>query len=159
MVEVLILAAAAGLLLRICWTDFFSLKIRNRDLLILLGLVIFYLAWAQPQGLPLRIGFAAILFGLGFVFWLLGKLGAGDVKLFGVVGCLVPPDRLLPFTAMILVFSLSIYLLPMGVAFTRFLPIASQRLEELRQLRRIPYGAAISLATIAVVAQVILAGS
>lgn len=152
--EIAIIAATVAVvaaLLRVCWTDFHDLKIWNRDLLVLAGLTAVYLLLSWPQDIALRLLLAAILFGLSFVFWLFRSLGAGDVKLFGIVGFLIPPEYALPFVVLILVFVLAIFLVYKKAAFLSYLPqIAGRRALKVAESGLIPYGVAISLAAIVV---------
>ena len=144
------LAGAALILLRICWTDFFHLKIWNRDLLALFGVTMAYLVVARPDDLGLRLGLAAILFSVSFVFWLLHTLGAGDVKLFAAAGLLIDPTDAFGFVVLILVFVAAILIVDRGTVVLRFVPqVAGRRVLELVDTGRVPYGVPIALATIA----------
>jgi Flp pilus assembly protein protease CpaA len=150
--SVALLVAGIAVLLRICWTDFFYLKIWNRDLLVLAGVTAAYLAVAWPDDLVLRLALGAILFTLSFVFWLFGSLGAGDVKLFGVVGCLIPPSQAILFVALILVFALAIILILRRADSLRYVPqLAGRRVLELAGTGRVPYGVPIALAGVALI--------
>jgi len=148
--SICIVLVATGLLLRICWTDFFLMKIWNTDLLILLAFGIASLIITRPDDLGLRIGLAGLLFGLSFVFWIFKTLGAGDVKLFGVVGLLIEPQHLLVFVLLNMVFVALIHLGYQYASLLRFVPqIAGRRMLALAATGRIPYGVAISLSAIA----------
>src|SRR5688572_23720205 len=139
--------------------DFFYLKIPNRDLTALLGVAVAFLMVSWPPDLFLRLGFGSILFALGFVFWLLRALGAGDVKLFGIVGCLISSSDALAFVVLILVFALAIVFLYRKVEDLRFLPqFAGRRVLELVGTGRVPYGVPISLATISLLVPTLLRG-
>jgi Flp pilus assembly protein protease CpaA len=147
-----LLVVAVGILLRISWTDFFYLKIWNRDLLVLAGVAAAHLIVVSPDDLMLRLGLGGILFTLSFVFWLFGSLGAGDVKLFGVVGCLIPPSQAIPFVALILVFALAIILILRRADSLRYVPqLAGRRVLELAGTGRVPYGVPIALAGVALI--------
>lgn len=148
-----------GTLVRICWTDFFYLKIWNRDLTLLLGLTVTLLLVTWPGDLPLRLGLGAILFALSFVFWLLGKLGAGDVKLFGIVGFLISPQHAMLLLVLIMAFVLVFVVLYRNAQNLRFVPqLAGRRVLELVETGRIPYGVPIALATIALILPTVLIG-
>ena len=82
-VEILLLLAAAAMLARVGWTDFMTLKIQNRDVLIILGIGLAYSALFHFSDLPYRAALAAFLFAVPFIFWLFKTVGAGDVKLMG----------------------------------------------------------------------------
>ena len=150
---------AIGLLARICWTDFFYLKIWNRDLLALVAVTALFLLVAWPADLMLRLALGGILFTLSFVFWLFRALGAGDVKLFGIAGCLISSADALTFVVLILVFALAIIFLYRKTTYLRFVPqLAGRRVLELVDTGRIPYGVPISLATISLLARSLIAG-
>jgi Flp pilus assembly protein protease CpaA len=150
---------AIGLLVRICWTDFFYLKIWNRDLFALLAVTAPFLLIAWPADLILRITLGGILFALSFLFWLSRSLGAGDVKLFGIAGCLISAADALTFVFLILVFALAIIFLYRRTGYLRFIPqVAGRRVLELVDTGRIPYGVPISLATITLLARSLLGG-
>jgi prepilin peptidase CpaA len=149
MVEAVILGAAIGVLLRICWTDFYYLKIYNRDLGVLLAILVVFLVIVRPEAILLRLALGALLFAVGFAFWLWGKLGAGDAKLFGIVGCFIAPGQALLLMVLILGLSLAILIFYYKAAMLRFLPVmAGRRIVKLMEMRRVPYGVSISLATI-----------
>lgn len=159
MPELIPLLATLPVLAHICWTDFFHLKIYNRDVLVLLALAVAYLALARPDDVLLRIGLGALLFAVAFVFWLFGKAGAGDAKLLGVTGLLIPPEGALLFAILILVFTLGFHLLCSHAETIRFLPLtAGRRMMELLSARRLPYGVPIAFAAIALVVPRIVPG-
>ena len=144
--ELVVVAAAAVLLARIARSDFTTLKIRNRDLVLLLALLpLWLLAGARPALPHLAVG--AALFAMTLLFWLAGKLGAGDVKLFGIAGAFAGPGGALLFSVTLLagaILMLAIYrnswlVLGTGAPW-------SARLVELVESRKVPYGVAISAA-------------
>jgi prepilin peptidase CpaA len=144
--------AAIALLIRICWTDFRYFKIWNRDLLALCGVAAAFLLTSWPNDLGVRLALAMILFGLSFLFWIAAWLGAGDVKLLGIVGCLIAPEQAIPLVFLILAYSLVILLVfrkanVLGLAQL----VADQRIREMAETGRIPYGVAISLSAITVI--------
>jgi Flp pilus assembly protein protease CpaA len=150
---------AIVLLIRICWTDFFHLKIWNRDLLILLGVTAAFLLISWPDDLLLRLGLGAVFFALSFVFWLQKAVGAGDVKLFGLVGILIKPDQAILLLLLIMAFVLVIFVLYRKADHLRYIPqLAGRRVLELVETGRIPYGVPISLATISVMLSILIAG-
>jgi Flp pilus assembly protein protease CpaA len=150
---------AIGLLARICWTDFFYLKIWNRDLMALLAVTALFLLVAWPADLMLRLALGGILFALSLVFWLSRALGAGDVKLFGIAGCLISAADALTFVVLIFVFALAIIFVYRKSTHLRFIPqLAGRRVLELVDTGRIPYGVPISLATMALLARNVVGG-
>lgn len=80
------------------WTDFHYRKVPNLALacaLIAAGLVL-----SLGYGSSLPLGTRALGFAIGFAVmlpaYLLGRMGAGDVKFFAVVGLFIGPSGLLP---------------------------------------------------------------
>ncbi|WP_214474175.1 prepilin peptidase [Mesorhizobium sp. dw_380] len=120
-------AFAILLLARIAWTDFTTQKITNRDVLLLLCLGLGALQFHSLQtGSWLEMGISAlggvILFIALFPFWLLRKIGAGDVKLLSVTPFLIGGSNLAVFSVLMLVFTFATaavvknpFLLPAGV--------------------------------------------
>ncbi|RUW40338.1 MAG: prepilin peptidase [Mesorhizobium sp.] len=124
----LVFKALAILLLgRIAWIDFSTQRITNRDVLLLLCLG---LAALQLQSLQshswLEMGVSAlgglVLFAALFPFWLLRKMGAGDVKLMSVTPFLIGSSNLAAFSVLLLVFAIATatvvknpFLLPAGM--------------------------------------------
>jgi prepilin peptidase CpaA len=108
---VLLQAILLALLARIAWTDLDRQKIGNRDVLALALLGAANLATQAVQtGIwsSLTIGAiaGAILFAALFPFWLLRKVGAGDVKLMGAALFVTGGDHLFVFALILLAFSL-----------------------------------------------------
>lgn len=151
------LIAAIACLLYIGWRDFVTLKISNKIVGVLLALYVCYTALRFFGGTLDRgavvdeLLAGAILFGLTFVFWLLGKIGAGDVKLYLPVGLFIGLNGLLPYAVFLAVFSiLALLVIKVG---GRFLPgktFFGARLKELRGLGKVPYGVPMGLAAVAV---------
>ena len=56
-------------------------------------------------GAAISVATAAALFAVMFLFWLGRKVGAGDVKLFGIVPMLVGYEAMLPMALATVVFS------------------------------------------------------
>ncbi|TRC82169.1 prepilin peptidase [Mesorhizobium sp. WSM4310] len=115
------------LLARVAWTDFTVQKITNRDVLLLLCLGLGALQFHSLQtGSWLEMGISALgglaLFVALFPFWLLRKIGAGDVKLLSVTPFLIGGSNLAVFSVLLLVFVIATaalvknpLLLPAGV--------------------------------------------
>ncbi|CDX42828.1 Peptidase A24A prepilin type IV [Mesorhizobium plurifarium] len=124
----LLFKAVATLLLgRVAWIDFSTQKISNRDVLLLLCLGLGAIHFQSLQaGSWLEMGISAlgglILFAALFPFWLLRKMGAGDVKLMSVTPFLVGGSNLAAFSVLLLVFAIATtalvknpFLLPAGM--------------------------------------------
>ncbi|CDX60174.1 Peptidase A24A prepilin type IV [Mesorhizobium plurifarium] len=120
-------ALAMLLLARIAWSDFTTQRISNGNVLLLLCLG---LGGLQFQALQthswLEMGISAFggvaLFVALFPFWLLRKIGAGDVKLMSVTPLLIGGSNLLVFAVLLLVFAIGTaalvknpFLLPAGM--------------------------------------------
>ncbi|MEI9406349.1 prepilin peptidase [Mesorhizobium argentiipisi] len=124
----LVFKAVAILLLgRIAWTDFSTQRITNRDVMLLLCLGLGALQFQSLQAHSwLEMGLStfagAMLFLALFPFWLLRKIGAGDVKLMSVTPFLIGGSNLLVFSVLLLVFAVATaalvknpFLLPAGM--------------------------------------------
>ncbi|MBZ9817702.1 prepilin peptidase [Mesorhizobium sp. CA15] len=120
-------ALAILLLARIAWTDFTTQKITNRAVLLLLCLGLGALQFQSLQTHSwLEMGISAFggvaLFLALFPFWLLHKVGAGDVKLMSVTPFLIGGSNLAVFSVLLLVFAVATaavvknpFLLPAGM--------------------------------------------
>ncbi|QKC85731.1 prepilin peptidase [Mesorhizobium sp. NZP2077] len=160
LVESLLLKALAiPLLARIAWLDFTTQKIANRDVLLLLCLgagSLFLLLLRSGSWWEMGLSAAAglVLFFALFPFWLLRKIGAGDVKLMAVVPFLTGGNDLVVFSVLLLVFALitaaamkNPFLLPAG-AFRIYV-------QHLDRKGVVPFGVPISVAAICTIAFVI----
>ncbi|ESY95304.1 prepilin peptidase [Mesorhizobium australicum] len=143
---------AAGLLARIAWLDFTTQKISNRDVLLLLCLGIGSLLLLSLQSRSWwDIGLSAVagvlLFLALFPFWLLRKIGAGDVKLLAVVPLLIGGSGLTVFSLLLMVFALATALV---VKNPLLLPQSAFRVyvQHLDKRGVVPFGVPISLAAI-----------
>lgn len=157
LIEALLLKALAiALLARIAWLDFTTQKIANRDVLLLLcmgagGLLLPSLqsgSW-WDMGLGALGGF--VLFVALFPFWVLRKLGAGDVKLLSVMPFLISGDGLVVFTVLLLFFAIATAIL---VKNPFMLPAGAFRLyvEHMDRKGVVPFGVPISAAAICAIA-------
>ncbi|MER8632215.1 prepilin peptidase [Mesorhizobium opportunistum] len=149
-------AVAILLLAKIAWTDFTVQKITNRDVLLLLCLGLGALQFHSLQtGSWLEMGISAIgglvMFAALFPFWLLRKMGAGDVKLLSVTPFLIGGSNLAVFSVLLLVFAIATaalvknpFLLPAGV-FRHYV-------EHMDRKGVVPFGVPISAAAICAMA-------
>ncbi|MDX8496403.1 prepilin peptidase [Mesorhizobium sp. VK22B] len=150
--SLLLKALAVPLLGRVAWVDFSTQKIANRDVLMLLclGLGAQQLFSVQTgswwdMGLSAIAGLA--LFVLLFPFWVLRKVGAGDVKLIVVTPFLTGGTDLVVFSLLLLLFALitaavvkNPFMLPQG-AFRLYA-------EHLDRKGVVPFGVPIAIAAI-----------
>lgn len=144
-----ILASSLSLVLlaRIAWIDFRTLRIANRDVLVLTAVAaVLLIPGVTPEGWANLVP-AFVLFALGVLFWLLRAMGAGDAKLFFPLGILIGFPGLVIFALGLLPFSL-VFLLLTRLA-KRGLTgqgAVSLRLAEIAAGRGIPYGVPMALA-------------
>ncbi|PBC01410.1 prepilin peptidase [Mesorhizobium sp. WSM3860] len=154
--SLLLKALAIPLLARVAWVDFSTQKISNRDVLLLLclGLGAFQLLAVQA-GSWWDMGLSAIaglvLFIALFPFWVLRKVGAGDVKLMAVTPFLIGGSGLVVFSVFLLGFALATavlvrnpFLLPVGM-FRHYV-------QHLDRKGVVPFGVPISAAAICAIA-------
>jgi prepilin peptidase CpaA len=154
--SILMKLLATPLLLKIGWKDFSTQKIANSDVLLLLALgsaSLFLAALAENSWWDLGLSAiaGALLFVLLFPFWLLKKIGAGDVKLMAVAPLVTGGADLLVFAVALLVFAL------VTVAIVRnpvLLPSPAFRayIKHLDRQRVVPFGVPISAALIVTIA-------
>jgi prepilin peptidase CpaA len=145
-------AAAIVILLRIAVIDFTTQKIRNQNLvqLLAMGLSLCVLQYAQTGNywnILTEVAAAALLFVMLIIFWLLRKLGAGDVKLLTVIPVVVGTDGSLTFALALLAFALVTY----GVMkFPVLLPQSWLRAyaQHMHGSGRVPFGVPISAAAV-----------
>lgn len=132
------LVLAVILLLYVAWVDFWTLKVRNASVLALLAV---YLVFSVTEGfvsLAPDLFAAVLLFLLGLIFWLIGKMGAGDAKLFFPLGLFVGHAGLVPF-AVGLIAGTFLLLLALRAPSDAAQGAAARRLVELRRTGRVPY--------------------
>ncbi|TIW22291.1 MAG: prepilin peptidase [Mesorhizobium sp.] len=144
------------LLGRIAWIDFSTQRISNRDVLLLLCLGLGALQFQSLQAHSwFEMGLSAlaglVLFVALFPFWLLRKIGAGDVKLMSVTPFLIGQSSLLVFSILLLVFAVATaavvknpFLLPAGM-FRHYV-------QHLDRKGVVPFGVPISAAAICTIA-------
>lgn len=136
-------------LCRIAWTDFMTLRIRNKDVLILMGVAV--LLWLARSGgrdwVDLLAG--VFLFGMGFLFWALRMMGAGDAKLFLPLGVMIGWSGLFVFAVALL--PASLLTLALFFMMRWLLPQTGTlggRVAQIARLRGVPYAVPLFLATV-----------
>ncbi|RVD55462.1 prepilin peptidase [Mesorhizobium sp. M2D.F.Ca.ET.185.01.1.1] len=157
LIAALVFKGLAILLLgRVAWLDFSTQRISNRDVLLLLCLGLGTLQFHSLQtGSWLEMGISAIggviLFAALFPFWLLRKVGAGDVKLMSVMPFLIGGTDLVVFSVLLLAFAIATaavvknpFLLPAGM-FRHYV-------QHLDRKGVVPFGVPISAAAICAIA-------
>ncbi|TIW20842.1 MAG: prepilin peptidase [Mesorhizobium sp.] len=154
--SLLLKALAVPLLARVAWVDFSTQKISNRDVLLLLCLGLGSLQLFSVQaGSWWDMGLSAIagliLFIALFPFWVLRKVGAGDVKLMAVTPFLIGGSNLTVFSVLLLVFAIATaavvknpFLLPAGM-FRHYV-------QHMDRKGVVPFGVPISAAAICTIA-------
>jgi prepilin peptidase CpaA len=147
---------ATPLLLRIGRNDFTSQRIANSDVLLLLALglaSLFLAALAENSWWDLELSLlaGALLFVLLFPFWLLRKIGAGDVKLVAVAPLVSGGADLLVFAVALLAFALVTVTV---VRNPMLLPSPAFRayIKHLDRRNVVPFGVPISAALIVTIA-------
>lgn len=141
-----VMLGAVFYLLRIALVDFRTLRISNRDNLIMASLALAALALRGQASLGADLIAGGALFVLGLLFWLRGAMGAGDAKLFPSLGVLIGWNGLSPFAVLLLLASILLLIaIKLG---PRFLPEGglAARLSELRAKGAAPYGVPLALA-------------
>jgi prepilin peptidase CpaA len=152
--SILFRAIMFALLLRIAWRDFQTQRIANKDVLALgllglagltLGAVADNSWWNWTVG---AIAGAAMFIAL-LPFWLLRKLGAGDVKLLATVPLVTGGDYLFAFALLLLLFAaLTAFLVKNPVLLPA--PAFRHYLEHLERKGVVPFGVPISASLIGV---------
>lgn len=133
--------AALVLLARVAWIDFCTLRIPNREVLVLIALSAILLLPGVTQAGFANLVPGLLLFVLGVVFWLLRMMGAGDAKLFFPLGILIGWNGVLVFALGLLPFSLVLLgfvkLARKGLLGQGFV---ARRLAEIATSGGVPYG-------------------
>ncbi|ANT50048.1 prepilin peptidase [Mesorhizobium amorphae] len=150
--SLLLKALAIPLLARIAWLDFTTQKISNSNVLLLLCLGAGSLLLVAVQsGSWWDMGLSALagllLFVVLFPFWVLRKVGAGDVKLLAVIPFLIGGTGLVVFSLLLLVFAVATAVM---VKNPFMLPEGAFRLlvQHLDRKGVVPFGVPIALAAI-----------
>ena len=160
LLEIPLIAVIVALLVRIGLVDFRIQKIANRDVL---ALAVLGLCWGvlrvvqTPPELRgdawlafwLGMALAAALFLVGLVFWLMRKMGAGDVKLLGAAPLVTGGEHLLLFSVALLA---SVLVTVAVIRYPLILPqpFFARYIEHLDRRRIVPFGVPISAAVIVV---------
>jgi prepilin peptidase CpaA len=87
----------APLLVAVAYFDLRFMRIPNMISLIAVALFLATLPFFPPSHLAVRLGAAALVFGLGFTAFAFGMIGAGDVKILSVLMLFVPPVHMTIF--------------------------------------------------------------
>lgn len=161
----LALALFAAVLLFAAASDLYAYKIPNAASLCLLAAFPVAVALA-PGDVPLlgHLGIAALVFGVGFVLFVLGGIGGGDVKLLAATSLWLGPQAILAF---LLAVGLAGGALGLAVLIARklaglpVLAACQRRLPKLLQGGQpVPYGVAIAAGALFVAARLpIVSGS
>lgn len=132
---------ALALLVRIGLIDFRTLRIPNRDVLVLLALTLVLLVPGVTGAGLANLVPGLLLFGLGIVFWLFRMMGAGDAKLFLPLGILVGWNGVAVFALGLLPFSM-VLLVCVIMAKRGWMGQGAigQRLAEIARVGGVPYG-------------------
>lgn len=144
----IVMLAAVVLLARIVQVDFHTLKIRNRSVLILLGLYVVWGALGGFETLLSDMGAGALLFLTALVMWLAGAMGAGDVKLYAVLGLLIGYAQLGLYVILLITTSV---LFVIALRLSGRMPGAGRfvsRLREIQATGKAPYAVPMCLAAI-----------
>jgi|GEM_PF-2406419 len=157
LVESLLLKALAiPLLAWIAWVDFTTQRIANRDVLLLLclgagSLLLLSLLSGSWWDMGLSAFGGVVLFLALFPFWILRKIGAGDVKLMAVMPLLIGGDSLVVFTVLLLFFAVATAVV---VKNPFMLPAGAFRLyvEHMDRKGVVPFGVPIAAAAICAIA-------
>jgi prepilin peptidase CpaA len=152
---ILIKAVTIALLCKVAIADFQTQKISNRHVLMLgtLGIAHMLLAgFSKDSWMSLYVGLiaGAALFLAMLAFWLLRKVGAGDVKLLAVAPLVAGGDYLFGFALLLLLFAMVTALV---IKYPLILPASAFRkyVEVLDRKGVVPFGVPISASLIGVV--------
>jgi prepilin peptidase CpaA len=152
LLDVVLRAVAILLLGRVGVTDFFSRKIANIHLLQLLALALAIQVADSEMTRGVESAMYSLLVGAAlfvalFVFWLAGKVGAGDVKLLGIVPLLVGEKGMWAFMISFMIATYATYFV------TKYPIVLPERwfrrhIEEMAKMGRVPFGVPITAAAI-----------
>ena len=149
---IVVKAAAILCLVHIAMVDFSTRKIRNQALayLLVIALSLSLLQYFRlGSGFPFLVQLAAggLVFLVLIVFWAVGKVGAGDVKLLAIVPLVVGMEGSLTFVIALLAFTFATYWI---MKYPTVLPERWLRsyVVHLSESGRVPFGVPISAAAI-----------
>ncbi|MCA0043916.1 prepilin peptidase [Celeribacter litoreus] len=138
-----------GLLTYICIHDFRHLIIENWTVVTLFGL---YVIWAGLAGFPsvwTDVFMAALFFLLAFVMWIFRAMGAGDVKLYFVLGLLMGMEWAVVFIALLLVCSVLFWVgLRLSARYENKSNYVISRFRFFREEGVLPYGVVLTLSAV-----------
>jgi prepilin peptidase CpaA len=138
-----VLVITSAVLLWAAWTDLREYKIRNELILALASLFVVYtLLTGHWADLKWDLAFATLMFAIMLVFYSLGWMGGGDVKILAVSFLWTGLSSALPFAVLLALFS-SAYALAAKLGWVK-----SQVTEAGR--RRIPFAPSVASALICV---------
>lgn len=140
------LGASCVFALWIAWVDFKTLTISNRSVLIMLGLALLVSVTRQPASIMWDLALGGFLFLVGFLFWLMGAMGAGDVKLYLPLGIALGIFAAGPYVIALLIFSILFLVAAKIAARTGFSNGIPGRLAELGRGKGLPYAVPMALA-------------
>lgn len=111
--------------------------IRNRIISNWLILVVFFISLVSYLSGDIEFYFPSLIisFLVGFVFWILKVIGAGDVKLSSALSLMIDPNYLF----------LSVFIMAVVGAILAAVEILLNKLIDQRERRALPYGVAISI--------------
>lgn len=148
-------AVAVLMLARIGVSDFLTQRIRNDHMWQLFAvaiatLLITYTGNRDAFAAGLALAMSIVLFVILLAFWLLGKVGAGDVKLLATVPLLLGYGGSVPFIMALLVFTFVVYFI---MKFPIILPQRWFRgyVQSIAASGRVPFGVPIAAAAIVAV--------
>lgn len=156
MQSLLPLVLIAPLLVWGAWSDLRRMRIPNAVSLVCLAVFAVTAAIAPPEDLALRIAVAAAVFAAGFVTYLLGLFGGGDVKMLSALVLFIPVPTLALFAY---VFSAAMIVGMALVLGLRRIP-AAHRLgwKSISGSKGIPMGISIAMAGLVHPAAALMAG-
>ena len=133
----------------IAWHDFKTLTITNRSVLFMLLIAVVVSVTRQPMAPITDASIGLLFFVCGFLFWLIGAMGAGDAKLYLPLGIALGPIAVMPYLLALCLFSL-IFLVAVKWA-ARHQPTnpVLARLSQLGREKGLPYAVPMALAFVA----------